>query len=279
VLFTICFGVAVAQACEYDHGDGRPACIQAEMNRPWRNNWDPVHYWECLTLNTPAVAVRCPNEHLFLESALTCVPWSQWVWTPPCNPPSGGSSGGGAITITPPAPTCEYNNGDGRPACIQVEMNRPWRNNLISSQYWVCITLNIPAVAKYCPAGQAFLESVQKCVPIAQWIWTRPCNPPSGGIIIGTTAVTPPPTAPTANPGSCYYDHGNGRPLCIAQELNRPWRNLWDNTRYWVCQTLNTPAVEMVCGVNSLFLESAGTCVAVSSWKWTVKCNPPSTSL
>jgi hypothetical protein len=204
VLLTICFGVAVAQVCEYDHGDGRPACIQEEMNRPWRNNWDPVHYWVCINENSPAVSMSCPTDHGFLESALECVPWSQWYWTQPCNPPSGGNNGGGGGDVT---------------------------------------------------------------------TVTAPTNVPSTPI--PTTPITPGPTNP---PGTCYYDHGNGQPLCNAEEMNRPWRNNWDNTRYWVCESLNTPAVAVICDTNTLFYEAALACVDVPLWQWTPPCNPPSTA-
>lgn len=76
--------------------------------------------------------------------------------------------------------------------------------------------------------------------------------------------------------------HGNGRPGCQTQEelTVRDWRNLWDPTRFWRCETINVPAVvvrcEDVAGVSHLWSEAVRACVHESQWVWTPNSLPPS---
>jgi hypothetical protein len=102
---------------------------------------------------------------------------------------------------------------------------------------------------------------------------TIPTNPTDP--TVPTSPITPGPTNGPGN-GECEYNHGNGRPLCIQEEMNRRWRNNWDNTRYWKCETLNMPAIQVICEVNTLFFEIAQECVDIPIWEWTPPCNPPS---
>lgn len=74
----------------YTHGNGRPGCRTAiEQQAPsirWRNNWDPIRYWQCA--NGVAVSYICPIEYMFSYDDQCCLRWNYWVWTPPFDPPS-----------------------------------------------------------------------------------------------------------------------------------------------------------------------------------------------
>jgi hypothetical protein len=177
LLLSCCLGLAIAQDCAYNHGNGQPACNAAEMNQAWRNNWDPSRYWLCEAENVAATSVSCPIDSGFLQSAGDCVAWSQWEWTFPCDPPSVVSRS--AVVL--PKAECEYDYGNGQPLCIQEEMDRLWRNNWDPTRFWQCVTLNTPAVMVICPTNTGFMESAQQCVSWSEWEWTFTCNPPSGG--------------------------------------------------------------------------------------------------
>ncbi|XP_059608071.1 uncharacterized protein LOC132255917 [Phlebotomus argentipes] len=93
----VCALVAVAVAENSYHGNGQPGCrSQAEVDAGWwRHNWDPTSYWWCSTVGQAAVRVQCtadPNDSSITRGwqnqEVGCVPWSQWVWTPPVAPPS-----------------------------------------------------------------------------------------------------------------------------------------------------------------------------------------------
>uniref|UniRef100_A0A7G3AGB6 Putative conserved secreted protein n=1 Tax=Lutzomyia longipalpis TaxID=7200 RepID=A0A7G3AGB6_LUTLO len=78
-------------------------------------------------------------------------------------------------------------------------------------------------------------------------------------------------------------DHTNGQPGCQTQEevTRRYWRNNWDPTRFWVCDTLNQPAHAVTCEehtgeVSLAWLDSAQACVSWSQWEWTPPRAPPS---
>ncbi|XP_065074827.1 uncharacterized protein LOC135698678 [Ochlerotatus camptorhynchus] len=87
--FLALLSIALAQNCVRDDSNGQPQCNAEEMTqRFWRNNWDPTAYWDCETANTPATARRCPTEGMFDSATLTCINWSEWVWTETCMPPS-----------------------------------------------------------------------------------------------------------------------------------------------------------------------------------------------
>jgi hypothetical protein len=88
-LFACIFAVAFAQDCEYDNGNGMPACNADEAGLLWRNNWDPTRFWSCESGS--AEVVICDAETGFSQAAQACVSWAEWEWTPPCNPPSSAA--------------------------------------------------------------------------------------------------------------------------------------------------------------------------------------------
>ncbi|GAB0099610.1 hypothetical protein DMENIID0001_154970 [Sergentomyia squamirostris] len=78
-------------------------------------------------------------------------------------------------------------------------------------------------------------------------------------------------------------DHTNGQPGCrTAEEVaTRVWRNNWDPTRFWVCETQGQAAVVELCpqvpGLGSLaFMTSRGECVPWSEWDHEFPLAPPS---
>lgn len=76
--------------CPYDEQDGQPGCKTALeiCQRYWRNNWDPVRYWECEKQDVPAVLRNCVNGKLFYSPTMECIDLKDWKWTPMCDPPS-----------------------------------------------------------------------------------------------------------------------------------------------------------------------------------------------
>lgn len=74
-------------ASHYD--DGQPGCkTSEEVNKPFRNNWDPTSYWQCSVQGEPATKQKCPSSQVFLDSSRKCVNIWEWVWTDPVPPPS-----------------------------------------------------------------------------------------------------------------------------------------------------------------------------------------------
>lgn len=69
--------------------------MDSEFEKPWRNNCEPTKYWVCLRgpggYNS-AASVTCPLGSGFMDSKefglFGCVPWDQYVWTEPFNPPT-----------------------------------------------------------------------------------------------------------------------------------------------------------------------------------------------
>lgn len=79
--------------------DGRPGCNEdIEFTRPWRNNCVPTKYWVCVKgpsgVSADALSVNCPTGSGFMDSQefglFGCVPWDQYVWTEPYDPPTLG---------------------------------------------------------------------------------------------------------------------------------------------------------------------------------------------
>lgn len=71
-----------------DH-DGRPGCqTRYEFRRLWRNNLVPDQYWECRRWNERAEVRYCPMATRFQDSWQTCIPITQWEWTPYIEPPT-----------------------------------------------------------------------------------------------------------------------------------------------------------------------------------------------
>jgi hypothetical protein len=143
------------------------------MGRVWRNNWDPTRFWVCTTLNTAATDMQCETATGFSDAAQNCVDWAGWEWTPPCDPPSGG------VVSVRPSGECEYDHGNGRPACISEETDRLWRNNWDPTRFWVCLSEGAAAEEMICETGTGFLDAAQTCVDWSEWKFTLPCNPPS----------------------------------------------------------------------------------------------------
>lgn len=76
----------------FTHGhNGRPGCrMQAEFERKWRNNNDPLRYWRCHPVSRLAVSFVCPTEFMYQDKRQCCVHWSRWIWTRPFDPPTLG---------------------------------------------------------------------------------------------------------------------------------------------------------------------------------------------
>lgn len=74
---------AIGDECNPD-GNGQPACSSANVGIPSRNFWDPTAYWLCTAAGAEAELKRCPSSSLYNSATQSCIPASQWVWTPPC---------------------------------------------------------------------------------------------------------------------------------------------------------------------------------------------------
>ncbi|XP_017081740.1 uncharacterized protein LOC108115009 [Drosophila eugracilis] len=64
--------------------------------------------------------------------------------------------------------------------------------------------------------------------------------------------------------------NGDGQPGCKTQdELDiAVFRNNWDSTSYWKCETLNKPAIEIKCPDEMGFMDSLKNCVSWDEWEW-----------
>ncbi|XP_035787091.1 uncharacterized protein LOC118464110 [Anopheles albimanus] len=75
----------------------------------------------------------------------------------------------------------------------------------------------------------------------------------------------------------CVRDDTDGQPLCNAAETTqRLWRNNWDPTAYWECETSGTPATYRRCPTEGMFDSTTRTCINWFDWEWTPTCKPPS---
>lgn len=67
--------------------NGEPSCQGLdEVNRMFRNYWDPTAYWVCDKQGTRARLQRCPQSQLYSEELGRCVHYADWAWTDPKEP-------------------------------------------------------------------------------------------------------------------------------------------------------------------------------------------------
>ncbi|KAM7360719.1 uncharacterized protein ACRADG_007217 [Cochliomyia hominivorax] len=69
---------------------GQPGCLTVEelsvvLYPHFRNK---RAYWRCSVLGQAATFELCPIGEGFLAAEKTCVPWTEWYWTPTVAPPS-----------------------------------------------------------------------------------------------------------------------------------------------------------------------------------------------
>ncbi|XP_037948907.1 uncharacterized protein LOC119680255 [Teleopsis dalmanni] len=74
---------------KYTDYDGEPGCqTLEEVNKMYRNYWDPTAYWKCESQGKVASRGRCPTSELFMDTKGKCVHYAEWHWTEPTIPPS-----------------------------------------------------------------------------------------------------------------------------------------------------------------------------------------------
>ncbi|EDV92619.1 uncharacterized protein LOC6563637 [Drosophila grimshawi] len=71
---------------------------------------------------------------------------------------------------------------------------------------------------------------------------------------------------------------GDGQPACRSQEeLDVAiYRDSWDPTAFWKCESLNEPASKLRCPAEMGFLDSVKECVPWEEWSWEKPKAPPS---
>lgn len=76
---------------------------------------------------------------------------------------------------------------------------------------------------------------------------------------------------------SCSWNNGPGQPACKTDEELKVklYRNNWDPSSFWQCETLNKPAEYKRCPDEFLYNSELKQCVVWSTWKWTEECDPP----
>ncbi|XP_037807781.1 uncharacterized protein LOC119601106 isoform X2 [Lucilia sericata] len=65
---------------------------------------------------------------------------------------------------------------------------------------------------------------------------------------------------------------GNGKPVCVAENVGRPYRNFWDPTAYWLCRKAGAEAELVRCPSGKLFDAARGKCIPANQWIWTYPC-------
>ncbi|XP_017845391.1 uncharacterized protein LOC108601926 [Drosophila busckii] len=73
------------------------------------------------------------------------------------------------------------------------------------------------------------------------------------------------------------YD-GDGQPGCKTQEELDigVFRDNWDPSSYWKCETMDEPATKVRCPTESGFMDSLKDCVNWEEWQWEKPVAPPS---
>ncbi|KAH8306305.1 hypothetical protein KR018_007188 [Drosophila ironensis] len=80
---------------------GEPGCQGLEeVNRMFRNFWDPTAYWVCDKQGTRARLQRCPQSQLYSEELGRCVHYADWAWTEPKEPPSRPKTTGQSAAVS-----------------------------------------------------------------------------------------------------------------------------------------------------------------------------------
>lgn len=74
---------------------------------------------------------------------------------------------------------------------------------------------------------------------------------------------------------ACVHDDSDGKPLCngVTTIVGNNYRNHFDVTRYWHCESLNN-AVSVRCPDSLLYYQVQDKCVTSGVWRWTPPCKP-----
>lgn len=80
-----------------------------------------------------------------------------------------------------------------------------------------------------------------------------------------------------------HATHFDGQPGCKTQKEvdQRNWRNNWDPTCFWRCESLNADSKRVTCSEETglegyLFDSTTNTCVSAENWNWSEARAPPS---
>ncbi|SPP81096.1 uncharacterized protein LOC117583433 [Drosophila guanche] len=90
LLFVLCLGSRCCSGASVGKPTGQPGC-QTEQEiavATYPHFYLKSSYWICSTQGVPATLAACPIPSAWLDSAKSCVPWSEWYWTPTALPPS-----------------------------------------------------------------------------------------------------------------------------------------------------------------------------------------------
>ncbi|KAM7361530.1 uncharacterized protein ACRADG_012535 [Cochliomyia hominivorax] len=88
--FLICFAFLACMAVTSVMAiAGQSACRDpSEVGKTYPHHWNPVKYWYCEKLNEDAVELECPHGEAYMHLLKACIPWPNWVWKKPENPPT-----------------------------------------------------------------------------------------------------------------------------------------------------------------------------------------------
>uniref|UniRef100_A0A1B0BUM2 Chitin-binding type-2 domain-containing protein n=1 Tax=Glossina palpalis gambiensis TaxID=67801 RepID=A0A1B0BUM2_9MUSC len=84
LIVLIALGVASVKAIA-----GRSACRDpVELGQTYPHQWDPTKYWFCEKPNENALEMDCPKGEAYMHHLKTCIPWPNWIWKKPEDPPT-----------------------------------------------------------------------------------------------------------------------------------------------------------------------------------------------
>ncbi|XP_004524198.2 uncharacterized protein LOC101452524 [Ceratitis capitata] len=88
--FVICLALLAAVTLVKVTADaGRSACEDpTEIGQTYTHHFDPAKYWFCETLGEAAVEKDCPSGMAYMHLLKECIPWANWQWKQPENPPT-----------------------------------------------------------------------------------------------------------------------------------------------------------------------------------------------